>query len=193
LKHPCDSRQAAQLYAAWREGSRVVRERILQEPELYVKTQRPLEVEPNPSAAEMERDLDMAVALLQRVGRRLNAALSEMDAPQQEQVRGRIERARREMNRINERMQQQQENKHADLGATQRDSGNECAANQPARAAPEITAVPEMRFQTRAHIDPFIEKTEPAYLRTSSMHRRPPTQFELSALVVSPASALQVR
>ena len=40
VKHRCDSRQAAQLYAAWREGSRVVRERILTEPELFLKTQR---------------------------------------------------------------------------------------------------------------------------------------------------------
>jgi ParB/RepB/Spo0J family partition protein len=31
VKHRCDTRQAAQLYTAWREGSRVVRERILAE------------------------------------------------------------------------------------------------------------------------------------------------------------------
>jgi len=35
VKHRCDTRQAAQLYTAWREGSRVVRERILAEPELF--------------------------------------------------------------------------------------------------------------------------------------------------------------
>jgi hypothetical protein len=34
VQHRCDTRQAGQLYAAWREGSRVVRERILTEPEL---------------------------------------------------------------------------------------------------------------------------------------------------------------
>jgi len=133
VKHHCDTRQAAQLYAAWREGSRVVRERILQEPELYLKTQRPLEIEASSSGAELERDLDMAVALLQRVSRRLNAALPEMDGPQQEQARGRIERARRELNRISERIEKQQETKHAEPGATQRDSGDERAANQPAR------------------------------------------------------------
>ena len=36
----CDTRQAGQLYAAWREGTRAVRERILAEPELFLKTQR---------------------------------------------------------------------------------------------------------------------------------------------------------
>ena len=40
VKHRCDTRQAAQLYTAWREGSRLVRERILTEPELFLKTQR---------------------------------------------------------------------------------------------------------------------------------------------------------
>jgi ParB family chromosome partitioning protein len=40
VRHRCDTRQAGQLYAAWRDGSRVVRERILAEPELFLKTQR---------------------------------------------------------------------------------------------------------------------------------------------------------
>ena len=142
VKHHGDSRQAAQLYAAWREGSRVVRERILQEPELYLKTQRPLEAEADSSAAELERDLDMAVALLQRVSRRLNAALPEMDAPQQEQARGRIERARRELNRITDRIEkQQQETRHAEPGATKRDSGDERAAHQHTRDIARAAAV----------------------------------------------------
>src|SRR5438128_4087286 len=34
VKHRCNTRQAGQLYAAWRDGSRVVRERLLAEPEL---------------------------------------------------------------------------------------------------------------------------------------------------------------
>ncbi len=40
VEHRCDARQAGQLYAAWRAGSRVARERILAEPELFLKTQR---------------------------------------------------------------------------------------------------------------------------------------------------------
>src|SRR5919109_4052388 len=39
-QHHCDTRQAGQLYAAWRHGSRLVRERILAQPELFLKTQR---------------------------------------------------------------------------------------------------------------------------------------------------------
>jgi hypothetical protein len=42
VKHHCDTRQPAQLYKAWRDGSRLVRERILREPELFLKTQAPV-------------------------------------------------------------------------------------------------------------------------------------------------------
>jgi ParB family transcriptional regulator, chromosome partitioning protein len=141
VKHHCDSRQATQLYAAWREGSRVVRERILQEPELYLKTQRSSEIVPNSCGVELERDLEMAVALLQRVNRKLSAALPEMDGRQHEQARGRIERARRELNRISERMEKEQETGHAEPSATERNSGDERAANQHPRDLAGAAAV----------------------------------------------------
>jgi ParB family chromosome partitioning protein len=127
VKHHCDTRQAAQLYAAWRDGSRLVRERILAEPELFLKTQRPSETETPAPGMDLQRDLDMAVALLQRVSRRMSATLPEMDPPQQQQARLRIESARRELNRIAARLEQEQESKHADAGAAKRDSGDELA------------------------------------------------------------------
>src|SRR3981081_3472708 len=37
VTHRCDTRQAGQLYEAWRKGTRVVRERILAAPELLLK------------------------------------------------------------------------------------------------------------------------------------------------------------
>lgn len=143
VKHHCDTRQAAQLYAAWREGSRVVRERILCEPELFLKTQRTSEAETHSAGVALERDLEMAVALLQRVSRRLSAALPEMDRKQREQTQYRLEGARRELNRITERMEKEkeQETKHAESGATNRDSTDELAASQHSRDIARVTAV----------------------------------------------------
>jgi ParB family chromosome partitioning protein len=92
VQYRCNTRQAGQLYAAWRDGSRVVRERILAEPELFLKTQRQ-PPSTRPAAADLERELEMAVALLHRAGRRLAAALPEMDGRQQEQTQHRIESA----------------------------------------------------------------------------------------------------
>src|SRR5258708_1497909 len=59
VQQHCNTREAGQLYAAWREGSRVVRERILAEPELFLKTQRQGPAN-RPAAAGVERDLGMA-------------------------------------------------------------------------------------------------------------------------------------
>ena len=51
------------------KATRVVRERILAEPELFLKTQR--QAPPTrPAAAALEHDLEMAMAILQRAGRR---------------------------------------------------------------------------------------------------------------------------
>ena len=83
VQHHCDTRQAGQLYAAWRAGSRVARERILAEPELFLKTQRQPPAPPlRTYAAELERDLELAVASLERARRRLAQAMPEMDGRQ---------------------------------------------------------------------------------------------------------------
>jgi ParB family chromosome partitioning protein len=123
VKHRCDTRQAAQLYTAWREGSRVVRERILAEPELFLKTQRQPQTAKPAAAAQVERDLETALAILRRAGRRLTEALPEMNAAQQEQAQREIESVRRELNRMAERIGKEQEAKHAEPGAANRDSG----------------------------------------------------------------------
>jgi ParB family transcriptional regulator, chromosome partitioning protein len=123
VKHRCDTRQAAQLYTAWREGSRVVRERILAEPELFLKTQRQPQTAKTAAFEQVERDLEMALAILRRAGRRLTEALPEMNGAQREQAQREIESARRELNRMAERIGKEQEAKHAEPGAANRDSG----------------------------------------------------------------------
>ena len=123
VKYRCDTRQAAQLYTAWREGSRVVRERILAEPELFLKTQRQPQPAKPAAAEQVERDLEMALAILRRASRRLTEALPEMNAAQQEQAQREIESARRELSRMAERIGKEQEARHAEPGAANRDSG----------------------------------------------------------------------
>ena len=144
VKHHCDTRQAAQLYKAWREGSRLVRERILSEPELFLKTQRPAEEQPPLAGVDVERDLEMAVALLQRVSRRFSAALPEMDAGQQQRMQQHMERARRELNRLAERLEKEQ-TKHAESSATERHSGDERPASEHPRDRPRVEAVAASR------------------------------------------------
>jgi ParB family transcriptional regulator, chromosome partitioning protein len=133
VEHRCDTRQAGQLYAAWRDGSRVVRERILAEPELFLKTQRQPPPPARPAAAAVERDLEMAAAILRRAGRKLSEALPEMNDPQQEQAQRQIESARRELERMAARIGKERETKHAEPGATNGDSGTEREGSEPPR------------------------------------------------------------
>jgi len=66
-QHHCDTRDAGQLYAAWREASPAVRKRILDDPELFFKTQRQAqEKAPDGTGAELLRDLEMVTAIVNR-------------------------------------------------------------------------------------------------------------------------------
>src|SRR5215467_446791 len=69
----CDTREAGQLYAAWRRGSAAIRQRILDDPALFFKAQRQEKAPPGP-AAELIRDLEMVAAIVNRAHRRLAGA-----------------------------------------------------------------------------------------------------------------------
>jgi ParB/RepB/Spo0J family partition protein len=133
VEHRCDTRQAGQLYAAWRQGTRVARERILAEPELFLKTQRQAPAAKPAAVEQVTRDLEMAAAILHRANRRLTEAMAEMTGAQREQTERQIESARRELARMAERIGKEREEKHAEPGAANRDSGTEREGSEPAR------------------------------------------------------------
>ncbi len=149
VQHHCDARRAGQLYAAWRDGSHVVRERILAEPELFLKTQRQ-PPSTQPAAAGLERDLEMALAILRRAGRRLGEALPEMDGRQQEQAQHQIESARRELDRMTARIGKEQEAPYAEPGTTNRDSGTEREGSEQTRDRQRVAAIAPDRAQSSA-------------------------------------------
>ena len=141
IEHRCDTRQAGQLYTAWRKGTRVTRERILAEPELFLKTQRQAPAAKPAAMEQVTRDLEMAIAILHRANRRLTDAMGEMNSSQQEQTERRIESARRELARMAERIGKGEEGKHAEPGAENRDSGTEREGSEPARDCARIKHV----------------------------------------------------
>ena len=150
-QHHFSTRQAGQLYAAWREGSRVVRERILAEPELFLKTQRPPPPAPaTTQAAGLERDLEMAAAILHRASRRLGEASAEMNGEQLEQARRQIEGARRELDRMAARIGKEQGAQHDESGTTNGDSGTEREGSDQARDRARVAVVAAERAQSAA-------------------------------------------
>jgi len=125
-QHHCDTREAGQLYGAWRKGSPAIRKRILDDPELFFKTQRQAqEKAPAGTGAELLRDLEMVVAIVNRAQRRrAGAAATELDDQQSKAARRQIDRIQKQLHRIDEEIQPEKK-PHVEPSATHHDSGTE--------------------------------------------------------------------
>src|SRR6266849_5800282 len=130
-QHHCDTREAGQLYGAWRKGSPAVRKRILDDPELFFKTQRQAQEKvPAGTGAELLRDLEMVVAIVSRAQRRMaGTAATELDHQQTKAARLQIERIQSQLRRIDEAIQPEKK-PHVEPSATHHDSGTECQASE---------------------------------------------------------------
>jgi ParB family transcriptional regulator, chromosome partitioning protein len=129
-QHHCDTREAGQLYGAWRKASPAVRKRILDDPELFFKTQRQAqEKAPAGAGAELLHDLEMVVAIVNRAQRRLaGAAATELDDQQSKAARHQIDRIQKQLHRIDEEIQPEKK-PHVEPSATHHDSGTEHAGS----------------------------------------------------------------
>jgi ParB/RepB/Spo0J family partition protein len=148
--HHCDTRQAGQLYAAWRQGSPAIRKRILDEPELFFKTQRQ-EMKPSTTVgAELLRDLEMVAAIVNRTHRRLaGAAAMKVDRQQGDVARQQIARIEKQLQRIDEKLLPEQE-PHVEPSATHHDFGTACAASEQTRDRAGAGDLPRGRTQSAA-------------------------------------------
>jgi ParB family chromosome partitioning protein len=129
-QHHCDTREAGQMYAAWRKGSPAIRKRILDAPELFFKAQRQAqEKAPAGTGAELLRDLEMMAAIVNRAHRRLaGAAVTDLDRQQCEAARRQIERIQEQLRRIDEEILPEKK-PHVEPSATHHNSGTECEAS----------------------------------------------------------------
>jgi ParB family transcriptional regulator, chromosome partitioning protein len=100
------TRQAADFYNAWRNARGLARERILAEPELFLKTRR----QPQPMKTTLEDDLDRIVAIARRAMER-----GEQTTQNSEAVHTKIQHATRLLRQIEEQ--------YAEPIATHDDSG----------------------------------------------------------------------
>src|SRR5262245_58112989 len=130
----CDTREAGQLYGAWRRGTPAIRQRILENPGLFFKSQRQVqEKAPPASGAELIRDLEIVAAIVNRAHRRpAGAAAMELDREQADRARQQIARIEKQLERIDEKLQPEKE-PHVEPGATHHDSGTECEGSGQTR------------------------------------------------------------
>ena len=149
-------REAGQLYAAWRKGSRAARQRLLAEPEMFFKTQRQ---ESQARNAALLRDLEMAAAIVNRAQRRL-AGAAELDARQRENARRQIDRMSQQLQRIGEQLEASKKR----MLSCFRVSAQGLSPNSDPRAA---VRNPGRRPQVRRHLR--LGKREPEIPRISGL------------------------
>ena len=150
-QHHCDTRAAGQLYAAWRKGSPAIRKRLLDDPELFFKTQRQTqEKAPAGTGAELLRDLEMVAAIVTRAQRRLaGAAAVDLDRQQSEATRHQIDRIQKQLHHIDEEILSEKK-PHVEPSATNHDSGTECAASEQTGDRAGAGNLPHSRTQSPA-------------------------------------------
>jgi ParB family chromosome partitioning protein len=128
------TREAGQLYAAWRDGSAAIRQRILNEPELFLKAQRQREPSPpTPSAAALLNDLQTIAALAERVNRRLaDGTETGMSSGQCAQAHRQLTRAIDDLSRLSLKLPREEED-HVESKSTHYDSGTAPSGSAPPR------------------------------------------------------------
>ena len=139
------TRQAADLYNAWRHAKGIARERILAEPALFLKTRQ----QRQPTSATLESELDQIVMIARR-------ALDRADdpAPDSQAIESKIQHATRLLTQLAERIGKEQEPNHAEPIATRDDSGTARPGDEQARdcQAPAPVA-PECAQGARRELD----------------------------------------
>jgi len=133
-KHRFSSRQAGELYAAWRDAATSIRQRILDSPELFLKAHQQIEPQPSSVAEELLRDLTMVLAITNRAGRRLARAAPLMGHAEFESARRKIECAVRDLTYLAERIEKEHE--HVEPKSTDRDSGAALSGSLQTRDRP---------------------------------------------------------
>ena len=120
-KRQFTSRQAGEIYAAWREATSNVRQRILDSPELFLKARDQVEPKPGSPDEELLRDLTMVVAITNRASRRWLRAAPLMSANELESAQRKIQSAVKDLTRLSERIER--EHPHVESQSTDSDSG----------------------------------------------------------------------
>jgi len=104
--HKFSSREAGELYAAWRATSPGMRTRIFADPALFLKARRQVS-KSEPACAELLRDLEMVSAIARRAGRRWQQSAALMDGADIDRARRCIEHALDELTRLARRVEQE--------------------------------------------------------------------------------------
>jgi ParB/RepB/Spo0J family partition protein len=143
-RHRIPSRQAGQLYTAWRNSRTSVRQRILENPLLFLKVEQAAQPSASaPETADLLRDLGMVLAIANRAGRKLSRAAPMMGRTELDDAGEKIQRAMSQLGQLAERIQT--EIGHVNESPTDSDSGTACPESSDPRDRAHDEDLPKKR------------------------------------------------
>ncbi len=133
VQQHCDTREAATFYTAWRKAAPVIRERILSQPELFLKAQRRNELPVSiGTAAELMRDLEMMAALAHRAQRRIGNAAAPLDRHECQAAQQQLESIHSQLRRLEEKLRSE-EKPHVEPSTAEHDFRTARSGDQQTR------------------------------------------------------------
>ena len=146
------SRQAEQLYVAWRGAAPKLRQRILEQPQLFLKAQAQVEPQPGEDPiAEVLRDLEMIAAIARRANRRFQSATRErerMGCEQSDQLRHTLDHGLRELGRLQARIPRNSgKDPHVESESANHDFGTTGSGSEQTRDRTSVGYLPFERTQ----------------------------------------------
>jgi ParB/RepB/Spo0J family partition protein len=120
------------LYAAWRNGPPSVRERLIEDPKLFLRARRELEEEEPVAvraAEELLRDLDVVGAIARRAMRQWREASNAMDLAERENVWLCVQQVLSDLTRLSDQIEKENgyvesESAHGDPGTSSQGCGH---------------------------------------------------------------------
>lgn len=129
------TREAEMLYAAWRKGPVPVRERVLAEPNLFLRARREVEQEEPAPAEELKRELDIIGAVARRTLRRWKETAGSLDCSQRAETLLCLKQTMADLTRLSDQIEKENRNARSkpendNTGATPQ--GGESSSDRPA-------------------------------------------------------------
>ena len=151
-KQPWTTRQAAALYNAWRNAKAAARQRLLDQPELFLKTQQQQPQQPQPPVITLERELNKIIGIAQR-------ALQQAESPPDniEPLLRKIQYATAVLHELAGKIEEHKHH-HAEPSATHHDPGTALQGNeQTSDRTPVEPLAPERPQGARSQLNRSAE------------------------------------
>jgi len=140
--HKFTTHEVADLYAAWRSGAPSMRQRVINDPKLFLRARREIE-EQEPVAVrageELLRNLDIVGAMARRAARQWREASGTMDGAERENAWLCLQQAITDLTRLSNKMQK--ENEYVESEPADSNPGT---SSQERRHASDCTSAPSL-------------------------------------------------